>query len=295
VFDVVGVGANSIDFVYRLPAYPRPDSAFAKLPISEHLISCGGQVTTALATCAAMGLSTCYIGTLGSDAHGVRVRDELRRRGIDTSRTVTRDAPNPFAVILLDDREGERIVLWHRDPLIALTADDIDADAIASARLVHVDDVDVGASLQAARLARAGGTPVTSDIERTTDDVRPLVDAVTIPVFAEHVPAALTGETNLVRALERLRRPHHTMLCVTLGVRGALLLAGDDVIRETGVAVTSVDTTGAGDVFRGAFIYALLRGDAPRDIVRFANTAAAVSCTRTGAMNSVPSLDEVIR
>lgn len=291
--DVVGVGANSIDFVYRLPEYPRPDSPFAKLPITEHLISCGGQVTTALATCAAMGLSASYIGTLGADEHGVRMRDELRRRGVDTSRAITREAGNPFAVILLDDREGERVVLWHRDTLLALRPDEVSDEAIVSGRLVHVDDVDLDASLQAARLARAAGKPVTSDIERTTDDVRALVDAVTVPIFAEHVPAALTGEMDLRTALELLRRPHHTMLCVTLGARGALLVTADDVIRQPGIAVKAVDTTGAGDVFRGAFIYALLRGDTPRDVLRFANAAAAISCTRIGAMSSVPTLAEV--
>ena len=291
--DVVGVGANSIDFVYRLPGYPRPDSAFAKLPITGHLISFGGQVVTALATCAAMGLSTSYIGTIGSDTHGRRMRDELQRRGIDLSHAITRDAGNPFAVILLDDREGERVVLWHRDPRLALAASEIDRDAIVSARLVHVDDVDLDASIEAARLARAAGTPVTSDIERTTEDVRALIDAVTIPIFAEHVPSALTGETDLPRALEQLRKPHHAMLCVTLGARGALLLAAGEIIHEPGMAVKTVDTTGAGDVFRGAFIYALLRGDAPREILRFSNAAAALSCTRLGAMNSVPTLEEI--
>ncbi len=291
--DVLGVGANSVDFVYRLPAYPRPDSAFAKLPITDHLISCGGQVTTALATCAAMGLSTSYIGTIGSDAHGRRMRDELQRRGIDLSHAITRDAGNPFAVILLDDREGERVVLWHRDPRLALAASEMDRDAIVSARLVHVDDVDLDASIEAARLARAAGTPVTSDIERTTEDVRALIGAVTIPIFAEHVPLALTGETELPRALERLRKPHHAMLCVTLGARGALLLAAGEIIQEPGIAVKTVDTTGAGDIFRGAFIYALLRGDAPREILRFANAAAALSCTKLGAMSGVPTMAEI--
>lgn len=245
-------------------------------------------MTTALATCAAMGLSTSYIGTMGSDDHGRRMRDELQRRGIDVSHAILRDAGNPFAVILLDDREGERVVLWHRDPRLALTAREISRDAIASARLVHVDDVDLEAGIEAARLARAAGKPVTSDIERTSDDVRALVDAVTMPIFAEHVPPALTGESDLPRALERLRRPHHTMLCVTLGARGALLLADGEVIREPGIAVKTVDTTGAGDVFRGAFIYALLRGEEPREILRFANAAAALSSTKVGAMNSVP-------
>jgi len=59
------------------------------------------------------------------------------------------------------------------------------------------------------------------------------------------------------------------------------------------VHVKPVDTTGAGDVFRGAFIHALLRGDPPRDILRFANAAAALSCTKMGAMSSVPTLADV--
>jgi sulfofructose kinase len=295
VIDVVGVGANSVDFVYRLPSFPEPDSPFAKLRITEHLTSCGGQMTTALATCAAMGLRTSYIGTIGSDSNATFMREELARRGIDTAYAVARNAANPFAVILLDDRHGERVVLWHRDGAMTLSPGEIDRKAVTAARLLHVDDVDVAASIEAANLARAAGRPVTSDIERTTDDVQALIDAVTIPIFAEHVPAELTGETNLPRALERLRRSHHTMLCVTLGARGALLLAGHEVIHEPGISVHTVDTTGAGDIFRGAFVYALLGGEPPREIVRFANAAAALSCARIGAMSSIPPLPEIER
>ena len=291
--DVVGVGANSVDFVYRLPGYPRPDSTFAKLPITDYLVSCGGQVTTALATCVAMGLRTSYIGTTGSDDNGSRMRGELARLGIAIAGALVRDAANPFAVILLDDGSGERIVLWRRDPRVALDAHDIDGDVIRAARLLHVDDVDLDASVEAARIARERGLPVTSDIEQTAEGVRALIDAVTVPIFAEHVPAALTGETDMLRALTALRRPHHSMLAVTLGARGAMLLEGEHVHHEPGVRVKTVDTTGAGDVFRGAFIHALLRGDPPQDILRFANAAAALSCTKVGAMSSVPTLADV--
>src|SRR4029434_2874599 len=196
VIDVVGVGANSVDFVYRLPSFPSPDSSFAKLRISEHLFSCGGQVTTALATCAAMGLSTSYIGTIGSDRNGERMREELTRRGIDTTCAVARNDANPFAVILLDERHGERVVLWHRDAAIVLTSADVDRKAVTTARLLHVDDVDLAVSIQSANLAVAAGKPVTSDIERTSDDVRALVADVTIPIFAAPVPDDRTGEYN---------------------------------------------------------------------------------------------------
>jgi len=300
--DVVGVGANSVDYVYRLPQFPQPDGPAAKLRIAEHLITCGGQTATALCTCAAMGLRAAYVGATGSDVNGARLRDELARRGVDAARACVRDTPNPFAVILLDGR-GERLVLWNRDPRLALRPDEVSASAIGRPRLLHVDDTDEEAAIRAARLGRDAGIPVTSDIERVAGRTEELVASVTIPIFAEHALEPLTGERDAERALRKLQqvrqvrlKPDATyvddLLCVTLGARGAMLLDGDRLYHEPAFAVAAVDTTGAGDVFRGAFIVALLRGDAPADILRFANAAAAVSCTRIGAISSVPTMDE---
>ena len=105
----------------------------------------------------------------------------------------------------------------------------------------------------------------------------------------------ITGETDMARSLKQVRRSHAGLLCVTLGPGGAMLLSWDELVKELAFNITAVDTTGAGDVFRAAFIYGLLAGSSPRDLLRFANAAAAVSCTRAGAMNSVPTRDEVER
>jgi sugar/nucleoside kinase (ribokinase family) len=85
------------------------------------------------------------------------------------------------------------------------------------------------------------------------------------------------------------------MLCVTLGARGSMLLAGEQLFDAPTFPVTAVDTTGAGDVFRGALIYSLLRGDRPDGMLRFANAAAALSCTREGAIAGIPALAEIDR
>ena len=293
MFDVAGIGANSIDFVYRLPDYPRPDGPSAKLRITSSLMSPGGQTATALCTCAAMGLRTTYVGTVGNDEGGRMVRAALAGRGVDTSAIVERDGPNPYAVILLDERQGERIVLWDRDPRLRLRPDDLRQEAIVSARVVHVDDVDAEAAMAAAQFARAAGIRVTSDIEGVNDFTTRLVAAVDIAIFAEPVPAALTGEADPERALRKLRAGHVGLLCVTLGARGAMLLDGDDLHHAPAPEVSAVDTTGAGDVFRGAFIYALLGGQPPDEILRIANTAAALACTRHGAIGGVPTLEEL--
>ena len=290
--------------MYRLPEYPVPDGPLSKLRISGHERSPGGQTATALSACAALGLRTSYVGTLSTDQNGDFIRDALSSRGIDLARAIRRPAANPFAVILVAEGlpthglqrgsgQGERIVLWDRPAEMELRPADVPADLAASARLVHVDDVDPDAAIAAGKAAIAAGVPVTSDIEAARPKTPAILDAVTIPIFAEHVPGDLTGEGNLEVALRILRQRHAGMLVVTLGARGALMLAGDRVIRQPAFPVDVIDTTGAGDVFRAGFIYALLRGDSPEGILRFACAAAAVSCTRRGAMAAVPDLDAV--
>ncbi|HEY6361685.1 MAG TPA: PfkB family carbohydrate kinase [Vicinamibacterales bacterium] len=292
-YDVVGIGTNSLDSVYLLPEHPRPDGPTAKLRITAHRVSPGGQTTTALCACAALGLRTSYVGAFGSDANGRRLRKEVASRGVSTDAAPTRDAPNRYAVILVDQRHGERVVLWDRDPRLALRPDELPSPLIAAAKVVHVDDEDEAIAIEAARIARGAGVPVTSDIDRVTARTRELAAAVSVPIFAEHVPAAITGIGDMERALRALRAPHHTLLCVTLGSRGAMFLDGDGLQHVPAFQVDVKDSTGAGDVFRGAFIYALLRGDKPDAILRFANAAAAVACTRHGAIGGVPSLQEI--
>jgi sugar/nucleoside kinase (ribokinase family) len=291
-YDVVGVGANSVDYVYTLPQFPQPDSPTAKLRVGRHVVSCGGQTATALCTCAAMGLRAKYVGTVGNDDNGRMLRTELSRRGVDIDHAYVRDASNPFAVILLEERRGERVVLWHREAPLDLQAAEVDPAVIVRSRALHVDDVDEGAAIRAAAIGREAGIPVTSDIERVTARTEELVAAVTVPIFAEHALEPLTGERDFERALRVIRRRHSGMLGVTLGARGAMLLDGDRLHYDRAHAVAVEDTTGAGDVFRGAFLAALLAGEPAAAILRFANAAAALSCTRLGAIASVPTREE---
>ena len=294
-WDVIGIGATSVDYVYRLPTRPEAEGPHSKIRISSHTVSCGGQMATALAACATLGLRSKFAGVIGSDDNGTRVQEALVARGVDVADAVVHHGPNQFAVILVDERTGERMVLWSRDDSIALGADELRPDLLLSARIVHVDDVDQKAAIEVATLARAAGAIVTSDIDRVTDRTEELVAAVSIPILAEHVPAALTGEPEIGRALRILHERHGTLMCVTLGRSGSMIVDGGRVHYAPAFPVDAVDTTGAGDVFRGAFIYCLLHEDPPPALLRFANAAAAVSCTRRGAMNAVPSLEDVRR
>jgi sulfofructose kinase len=292
-WDVIGVGANSVDVVSLLPGCPQPSGPLSKMRVRERRVLCGGQTATALCTCAALGLRSAYIGVAGSDANGRRIRQELAQRGVDVTNLVTREAENQSALILVDETTGERIVLWHRDDRLRLRDSEIPEEAFVRARVVHVDDVDEESAIRAAGLGRAAGALVTSDIDRVTPRTGRLIGLVTHAIFAQDVPAQLTGIDDLEPALRHLQQTVSGALIATLGDRGAVALDGGRFYREPAFAVRAVDTTGAGDVFRGAFIYALVEGQPIDRALRTANAAAAVSCTRLGAMNGVPAMHEI--
>lgn len=292
-WDVVGVGANSVDFVNLLPGYPQPFGAFAKMQIRERRVLCGGQTATAMSTCASLGLRSKYVGVSGTDENGRRIRTELTTRNVDITDLIIRDAENQFAVILVDETTGERIVLWDRDDKLRLRDRELPIEAIKAARVVHVDDVDDDAAIRAARIGREAGALVTSDIDRLTPRTEELAASVTHAIFAQHVPTHLSGLNDMEGALRKLRKTLDNVLVVTMGEHGAMALEGDRFYHEPAFKVHAVDTTGAGDVFRGGFIYALVNGQPIDQALRTANAAAAVSCTRLGALNGVPTLAEV--
>src|SRR5438128_12243324 len=125
---------------------------------------CGVQTSTAICTCASLGLRAKYVGVSGTDENGRRIRAELESRQVDITDLIIRDAENQFAVILVDETTGDRIVLWDRDERLRLRDRELPIEALAAARVVHVDDVDDDAAIRAARIAREGGAIGTCDM-----------------------------------------------------------------------------------------------------------------------------------
>jgi sulfofructose kinase len=291
-WDVIGVGANSLDLVLRIPVDMQSLSTAGKVRIAEERLFGGGQTATTLSACAALGLTTSYIGAFGSGGRGARMRSELNERGVGLTHAVRRRVPNAGAAVIVDNA-GQRTVIWTRDERLGLAPGEIDAAVLRSSRIIHVDDVDPPAALRTCHLARDLGVPVTSDLEQVDGRTEELVAAVTHPIFDQNVPGVLTGEQDPERALRKLRRLNPGVLCMTLGDRGAAALDEDRFLQEPALKVDVVDTTGAGDVFRAGFIYGWLQEWDVARCLRFANAAAAVSCTRLGAIASVPSLADV--
>jgi sulfofructose kinase len=294
-WDVISVGANSVDRVVILPAGLETVVPSGKMPMLDRQLLCGGQSATLACACAMFGFRTAYVGVVGDDPEGRFVRDTLAAHGVDVGnvhehRTVTRGS-----VILVNDETGDRIVLSDRNEQLRFRPQEIALGSLMPARCVHVDDVDEDAAIAAATAARDFEVPVTSDIDQVRKRTETLISLVTYPIFDDQIPCALTGAGDVEGALRKLRRLNPGVLCATMGEEGAAALEGDRFYHVPAFKVFAVDTTGAGDTFRAGFIFGLLQGWPVPELLRFANAAAALSCTKRGAIASIPTLADVKR
>src|ERR1700676_4074368 len=122
-FDVAGMGLNATDTLILLPRFP---PYAGKIRFTREMLSPGGQVASAMVTCARLGLRVKYIGTVGDDERGRIQMDSLRNTGINLDDVQVRaGCPNQTAYILIDQSTGERTVLWKRPDCLRLDPSEI--------------------------------------------------------------------------------------------------------------------------------------------------------------------------
>ncbi len=284
--DVVGLGLNATDTVVLVREFPALGGKERVVSVSKHA---GGQVATALVTCQRLGLRTRYIGKVGDDEGGRFQLKSLRREGMDLRYTrVARGANNQFATIIVDQATGERTVFWDRDKRLAILPEELTPEAIAAARVLHLDGCDVEACLAAAGWARRAGIPVVADLDTVYKKVEKLFPLIDYLIASTNFLPAVTGEADPFRVLEYMAREYKIHAPgMTLGREGALLFSRGRFHYSPGFVVETVDTTGAGDVFHGAFIYGLIRGWDLDRILNFSNAMAGLNCTAIGARGGI--------
>jgi sulfofructose kinase len=292
-FDVVGVGLNATDTLLLVPRFP----AYAgKEPFEEEILSPGGQVASAMVTCARLGLRVKYIGTVGDDERGRIQMESLRSTGINLDHVQVRQGmANQSAYIVIDRTTGERTVFWRRPDGLRLEPAEIEPEMITCSRLLHIDGHDTPAVEKAAKIARQHSIPVTVDVDTIYhgfDHVLPFVDYL---VTSSEFPPAWTNQRDPFQALETIQEEYGMRVAaMTLGAQGCLARCEGRFHYSPAFVVNCADTTGAGDIFHGAFCYSVLRGMTIEETLDFANAMAALNCTAVGARGGIASYDEAV-
>jgi len=291
--DVVGVGINATDTIIRLPHFPKLDS---KVEILSSGVRAGGQVASAIVACSRWGLKTRYVGKIGKDDQGRFQQNEMKFESVDARWILAPKSSSQTSYILVDNLSGERTVLWKRVPRIALRPSDVKREWISGASLLLVDGHDTAAAKRAAQWAREENVPVVGDFDNRYPGVESLLEFVDFPVTSKDFPERMTGEKNPLKSLPRLLNQFKNRLIVTtLGAHGALAWDGDSFVTSPGFQVDAIDTTGAGDIFHGAFVYGLRRKMRMKEILEFSCAAAALNCTAVGARAGIPRIAQVLK
>ena len=296
-FDIVGVGLNATDTVLVVPKVPEWGG---KAPFTREFYSVGGQVATAMVACAQLGLRTKYIGAVGDDLRGRLQMESLRKSAINIEQVKERrNCPNQSAYIVIDEASGERTIFWHRAECLEIAPEEIAPEDITCAGMLHIDGHDVPAVRRAATLAQAAGIPVSMDVDTIYQGIETVLPRVDYLITSAEFPARFTGIEDPFAALTALqRRFGMRMAAMTLGEWGALAFTqtvhgqSGGFHYSPGFVVHCMDTTGAGDVFHGAFCYSVIERMPMREALRFSNAMAALNCTALGARGAIASAEE---
>ncbi len=288
-WDILGLGVATVDDLLYVSSFPVPDTKMQVLHTERHG---GGLTATALVAAARLGAHCGYAGVMGHDEISTFVEQDLAHEGIDTSLIVRRDDAQPLHAIIIVDRTAHtRTILFSANGRAG--ADDTlpPADVIRSSGLLFMDDYGAVGNLRAARIAREAGIPVVADFERPEwpgfDDVFPLVNHL---ILSSRVATKITGESNPEQAALKLWTPDREIVAVTCGVDGCWYLDADQIPRhQKAFSVDVVDTTGCGDVFHGAYSWALVQGMPLPERIRIASATAALKATQPGGRRGIPT------
>lgn len=288
--DLVGVGLNATDTLIALNRFP---SIGQKVEFQTVQVLPGGQTASTIVACQTWGLTTRYVGKLGDDSAAAVHRAAFDRVGVEAQILTAENTASAQSIILVDG-SGERTVLLKRDERLRIDPADLRPEWIQKARALHVDGFDTAAATVAARWAKAAGIPVIADLDEIyigVEDLLPLIDHL---IVSRDFPARLTGIRDLEKALRKMRLDYgNSITAATLGPDGVLAWDGQDFLYTSAYHVPVVDTTGAGDMFHAAYIYALLQGWALDRRLDFACAAAALNCSASGARGGIRPVEEI--
>jgi len=293
LFDVTGMGCVSIDYLGKVSAWP--DKGL-KTPMDTFIIQGGGLVATALVTVAKLGGKARFSGFLGTSPTATSARENLQRAHVDTSLILHMESAEPIiAMVITEAEKGERTIFFTKKNVFYPSPDDYtDMEWMKNTRVFLYDSVSEESGVAMAAEARRLGITTVIDAERInscTAEALHAADHVVVPVaFARK----FTGRAEIKDMLKTLRTREDQAVVITRGEGGAHALWSDYHFHQPSFPAETIDTTGAGDIFHGAYAYSIARGKDPFYACRYAAAAAALSTLGHGGQAAIPVEEQVL-
>ena len=256
----------------------------------------GGPVATALVALSRLGVRCRFCGVTGDDTAGMKIRDSLKQEGIDVMKLIKRGhSRSQLAFIVVEKQTAKRTIFWTRPSGIPLRKRDLGPAFLKGVRFLLLDGLMKDVSIHAAKRAKANNIPVMLDAGRARPGMLDIARQSDYVVASEDFAKDLGWNLNKKALRKEKEKLGVRALTVTTGRRGSITVFCNSAFNTPAFKIQSVDTTGAGDVFHGGYIYGLLQGWKIRNTVLFASAVAAMKCMKIGGRVGIPHLREVMR
>ena len=290
---IVGIGAALLDILVTVDSFPREDT---KLQSLQTKFQGGGPCFTGLVAASKLGVSSCYMGTVGDDMYGDYIRKAFATYGVGSRHVRTIENAQSFhSVVLLNVSNASRTCVWNRGTVTPPQSSDVDLGTLQEAKYLHLDGHQMDCAIYAARKAKEMGVKVSLDAGNPYPGIENLMPLVDILIPSEEFSLKFTGCATAEEAAVKLQEAYHPeVLIITQGSKGGFIWDDQKAVRYPVFPVDAVDSNGAGDTFHGAFLAARIRGMTVEEAATFASATSALKCTRVGAQEGIPDFEEVL-
>jgi len=299
-FDLLAFGDPNIDLLFKVERAPAADQKVLGRRLPPFA---GGTVANVACAASLLGRPTLAYGRIAGDAEGAFLSREYERFGVvlDYVRVV-HGATSPTALIIIE-ASGEKALVYSPMPGPTLHEETF-AAALAQCRLLYAMPYDLPEFERLHQLAREAGVPLAIDIEAAMvagrDELHRLLSMADLVFMNDSTYRTVIGAEPDAAGMAALLARGPRMLVVTRGARGAMLSARDPgqasaprAMMQQAFPARVVDATGAGDSFNGAFLAALLEGQAAAEALRYACAAGSIAVTATGARSALPTRAQI--
>ncbi len=289
---ILGVGGAAYDMlslVDRIPSWEEIEY------VQSYDVQQGGMVATALVAASRLGANTEYIGVIGDDPQGDYMMKNFRKNGVTCDRVkVLPDESSAFTVVLIQKSTGKRAFLHNKG---VNKRPDLGEGELDLRDVSHIifDGFYFDTALRLAARARKLGIESATDISPMNrhPQLREFLSLIDYPILSELLVKPYTGISNPLAAGKSLLSGTNKALLVTCSESGVYIITNDGTKHIPAFSVEAVDTTGAGDVFHGAFAFARFEGYDLEQSVILASATSALKCTKIGGQSGIPTWIEL--
>ena len=290
---IVGIGANVFDTLYTVDKYPTEDT---KMRANAVKTCGGGPCATGLVAASKLGESCAFIGNLSDDNGAKFLKEDFEKYGVDTEYIKIKPGYDTFCSCLwLAKDTASRTCVFFRGNVPPTQIDEKMEKAIADAEILMVDGNDMNAAIEGAKIAKNSGTKVLYDAGGLYEGVENLLPYADILIPSEEFSLGHTGAKTVEEAAKILYEKYSPeIVVITQGKEGGIIFDGEKSEKYPAFLVDAVDSNGSGDVFHGAFAFAVTQNMSYKEACVFSSAVSALKCTKVGAREGVPTYDETI-